>query len=106
MLLLLLLLHRYGYTSVTFTTDLNNTLVCGTGDYSTTPSSFESFGHDYQRGKYVKEQRRSLLETESSDDVAGADLDYYSKKGYGWGWDRLVAHTGAVYVITSSLLPC
>jgi hypothetical protein len=83
-------LCRYGYSSVTFYTDAGQNLTCGSGDYDYTPDGYEKWGKDYQSYKYGKyedddekygKHGRYLLESE-----AGADLDYYSKKGYGWGW--------------------
>lgn len=83
---------------MTFYTDLGQEFTCGSGNYSWTPSNYDSYGHDYQQYKYGKEpghheehdkHSRSLLEevgAEVDAAEAGADLDYYSKNGYGWGW--------------------
>jgi hypothetical protein len=84
---------------VTFTTDLGNTLECGTGDFTYTPDGYDNYGKDYQSYKYGKEasgdkhekKGRSLLEEvgaelDAAAAPAGAELDYYEKKGYGWGW--------------------
>jgi hypothetical protein len=78
---------------VTFHTDLGNTLECGTGDFTYTPDGYDSYGKDYQSYKYGKEsgKGRNLLEEvgaeiDAAAAPAGAELDYYEKKGYGWGW--------------------
>ncbi|KAF8065727.1 hypothetical protein HT031_002787 [Scenedesmus sp. PABB004] len=77
---------KYGYSSVTFWTDLNRNFTCGSASADYTPSDYTSYGKDYQSYKWGKDKHdkygRHLLE-----DAAGADLDYYSKKGYGWGWE-------------------
>ena len=72
---------------MTFYTDLGQNLTCGSGDFNYVPGGYDKWGHDYQNYKYGKHEGRDgkhgryLLEAD-----AGADLDYYSKKGYGWGW--------------------
>lgn len=73
---------RYGYSSVTFYTDAGQNLTCGSGDYDYTPDGYEKWGKDYQSYKWGKEGNhgRNLLS-------AGANVDYYSENGYGWGWN-------------------
>jgi hypothetical protein len=84
---------RYGYTSVTFSTDLGRTLVCGSGNFSFAPDNYDKFGRDYQTYRHTKvaAKGRSLLEevgaeVDAAVAPAGADLDYYQRQGNGWGW--------------------
>lgn len=85
---------------MTFSTDLGRNLTCGSGEFTYTPDNYDSYGKDYQSYKYSKEpatgtkgehKGRNLLEEvgaeiDAAAAPAGAGLDYYEKKGYGWGW--------------------
>lgn len=81
---------RYGYTSITFTTDLGNVWTCGSGEYGYSPDGYNGYWASYQNNGWGRQRgaRRGLLQTEAAQAEASADPDTFFRKNHGWGWGR------------------